>query len=199
MKHFLLGSTEQTISSRPSDWIMCQHIHDVEAKHGDMIWISTQFKDWKLALNQLRDKTSKLVLLTYRYHRPEMQTALLLGARAYCHALSSESLLESVSRVLEEGGLWLPSEMYATTLSGVAKTLSIQSDNVPLDALTARERDTLNGILGGLSNKEIARQLAISERTVKEHVGTLLNKMEAKDRIGLLLKLGEFSHLKDAL
>jgi DNA-binding NarL/FixJ family response regulator len=53
--------------------------------------------------------------------------------------------------------------------------------------------------LSGLSNKEIARQLAISERTVKEHVGTLLNKMEAKDRIGLLLKLGEFSHLKDVL
>lgn len=199
MKHFLIGPTEQNISSHSSDWVMCQRIQDVHATQGDMIWISTQINEWKLALNQLREKTSNLVLMTYRYHRPEMQTALLLGARAYCHALSSASLLESVKRVLGEGGLWLPSEMYATTLSGVSKTLSVHSENVPLDTLTARERDTLNGILSGLSNKEIARQLAISERTVKEHVGTLLNKMEAKDRIGLLLKLGEFSHLKDVL
>ena len=50
-----------------------------------------------------------------------------------------------------------------------------------------------------LSNKEIAREHGITERTVKEYVGTLLHKFEAKDRISLLLRLGEFSHLKDAL
>ena len=61
MKHFLLGPTEQNISSHSSDWVTCQRIQDVHATQGDMIWISTQINEWKLALNQLREKTSNLV------------------------------------------------------------------------------------------------------------------------------------------
>ena len=123
----------------------------------------------------------------------------MLGARAYCHALATESLLASVARVIEAGGMWLPNELLSVTTSNIATNLQAKRILPTLKSLTNRERDVLGCILDGLSNKEIARVLGITERTVKEYVGTLLNKFRAKDRINLLLRLGEFSHLKDVL
>ena len=52
--------------------------------------------------------------------------------------------------------------------------------------LTSREREVLNGVLQSLSNKEIAANLNISERTVKFHVSALLAKFNVADRFSLI-------------
>ncbi|NLA59459.1 MAG: response regulator transcription factor [Firmicutes bacterium] len=51
-----------------------------------------------------------------------------------------------------------------------------------LDRLTSREREILECIVGGQSNKEIAATLVISEKTVKNHVSNILRKLELADR-----------------
>ncbi len=55
-------------------------------------------------------------------------------------------------------------------------------------ALTARQQDTLQSLLAGLSNKQIARKLGISEHTVKEHVTAILAAYGVKNRLELLLQ-----------
>ncbi len=58
---------------------------------------------------------------------------------------------------------------------------------VSLDAITGREREVLALIATGLSNSEIAAQLSISEATAKTHVGHLLTKLSARDRVHLVI------------
>jgi predicted ATPase/DNA-binding CsgD family transcriptional regulator len=63
--------------------------------------------------------------------------------------------------------------------------LDATGENIPLEfspELSAREHAVLSLIAGGLANKQIARQLAISERTVKVHVSSVLNKLGADNR-----------------
>jgi len=56
-----------------------------------------------------------------------------------------------------------------------------------LDAITGREREVLALIATGLSNSEIAARLSISEATAKTHVGHLLTKLNARDRVHLVI------------
>jgi DNA-binding NarL/FixJ family response regulator len=58
---------------------------------------------------------------------------------------------------------------------------------VSLDAITGREREVLALIATGLSNSEIATKLSISEATAKTHVGHLLTKLNARDRVHLVI------------
>ncbi len=58
---------------------------------------------------------------------------------------------------------------------------------VSLDAITGREREVLALIATGLSNSEIAARLSISEATAKTHVGHLLAKLSARDRVHLVI------------
>ena len=54
-------------------------------------------------------------------------------------------------------------------------------------SLTEREREVAIAVAQGASNKEIARQLDITERTIKAHVGAILEKLGVRDRLQLSL------------
>ncbi|WP_448810241.1 response regulator transcription factor [Agromyces bauzanensis] len=57
----------------------------------------------------------------------------------------------------------------------------------PLDALTPREREILVAIAEGLTNGELAGRFFLSESTVKTHVGHILTKLQARDRVHLVI------------
>lgn len=58
--------------------------------------------------------------------------------------------------------------------------------------LSPRQMNVLTGLAEGLSNKQIAKQLGISEPTVKMHMSALLKLFEAKNRVQVLLKAKQF-------
>jgi DNA-binding NarL/FixJ family response regulator len=74
---------------------------------------------------------------------------------------------------------------HATTASGMMTPPA--QDEEPLEKLTDREEEILKLLAAGLSNKEIAQQLSLSEGTVKNHISAILAKLHANDRTQAVL------------
>ena len=123
-----------------------------------------------------------LVVLSGRTGREDIMAALNRGANGYLpKTLNGKAMLAALRLVLS-GETYVPSILMdeRTRAGGRA---SDQSGAVPgLDALTERERDVLDFLCQGKSNKEIARDLAIREVTVKVHVGNIMRKLGASNR-----------------
>jgi DNA-binding NarL/FixJ family response regulator len=64
----------------------------------------------------------------------------------------------------------------------VVPTDSVSSSRIELTELTPREREVLNLIATGASNREIAEILCITEKTVKNHVSSILSRLNLRDR-----------------
>ncbi|MGO3090156.1 MAG: response regulator [Galactobacter sp.] len=102
-----------------------------------------------------------------------------------------EDLLQAIRTVHEGGGVVAPSTT-RRLLDHMAPVLRSQSQapvekNRAVASLTAREREVYQLIAEGLTNTEIAARLFLSEATVKTHVGRILSKLEARDRVQAVL------------
>jgi two-component system, NarL family, nitrate/nitrite response regulator NarL len=112
------------------------------------------------------------------------------GARGYCNTHAVPELLRSVADVVLQGGLWIGEALMRRLLQGTARIAVSQPQSAPADwavLLTDREREVALAVADGASNKEIARQLNITERTVKAHASAIFSKLQVRDRLQLSL------------
>jgi DNA-binding NarL/FixJ family response regulator len=114
-----------------------------------------------------------------------LQLAATQGAMATLRRSADPEDLFRAIRAVAQGHAWYDPTTAAGMLTSTGATLS-HPDNI---ALSERELDVAALIVEGQSNKEISTALAISEPTVKKHVGHLLEKLGLQDRlqVGLLL------------
>lgn len=119
--------------------------------------------------------------------------ALKNGAAGYIlKDLSSEKLVRAIRDVYEGNSIMQP-EIAAKVISYITGAIKEPIDNtVPselrhIEELTDRERDVLKLVGKGMSNKEIAKKLYISEGTVKNYISNLYGKLEVDDRSKLTL------------
>lgn len=158
------------------------------------IWIASHRKDWASLLRAHLDACpgDLAVVLADTPDATECARALDLGARGYCHALATPALLGEVATVLAHGGLWVGPELMSALTRAASRLLPATAPlPEPTRQLTARERDVLAALVQGLSNKEIATRLAISERTVKAHLSLIFERFGVRDRVQLLVKLAQ--------
>ncbi|MBU0499237.1 MAG: response regulator transcription factor [Gammaproteobacteria bacterium] len=111
---------------------------------------------------------------------------LKAGARAYCNRFIAPQLLQNISQIVASGEIWLGASIMERLIRGLAEPKALSPDN-PLIELTDRERDIAVRVSRGASNKTIARDLDISERTVKAHLTSIFGKTKARDRLQLAL------------
>jgi len=139
----------------------------------------------------------KVVMLTASDDPTHLMDALRLGAEGYLLKDTEPALiLERLESILN-GQLGLDDEMLLLLREGLRRQESVQDMGRPLSAssapadehwyaaLTERERETLVWISRGLSNKLIAREMGISDSTVKVYVKSLLRKLNLHSRLEL--------------
>jgi DNA-binding NarL/FixJ family response regulator len=127
----------------------------------------------------------RTILLIDRVDNPDVMSALKLGVRAIIPKDSpAETLLRSIDRVAAEP-LSTP-DVVADGVVAVRRLAAVRRKSQAF-GLTARETEILRAIVAGRTNKAIAAGSAISENTVKTHVGRLLDKLGASNRVELAL------------
>jgi DNA-binding NarL/FixJ family response regulator len=102
--------------------------------------------------------------------------AIRSGARGYLLKGASAEEIARAIRVVHAGGSYLEPRVAAKVMAEVG------APRHAISVLSQREREVLQLVAEGLSNKQIARSLSITERTVKFHVSSILSKLGAGNR-----------------
>jgi DNA-binding NarL/FixJ family response regulator len=112
---------------------------------------------------------------------------ILAGARAYLDLNTGPRIVCQAIDVVTSGSIWAPRRLLSLLIDRLlqASDTSLTSDP---PHLTDRERQVLDLILMAHSNREISRELGIEEHTVQAHVGRLMRKTGADNRINLLMR-----------
>ena len=111
---------------------------------------------------------------------------LAAGATGYSSALTLPEVLRQVANVVGHGGLWVGPQLMRRLMQGLA-VRNTGSAEPALDLLSQRERQVAEATSRGSSNKEIARAMGITERTVKAHLSAAFEKLGVRDRMQLAL------------
>ncbi len=117
----------------------------------------------------------------------EIIAAFELGARGVVLKDAATAALFSSIRAVMTGEYWIGRKSFAhlaEALKHHRRAATITPKNY---GLTPREMEVLRAAVGGLSNKEIAQELSISEQTVKHHITSIFDKLGVYNRLELTL------------
>ncbi|WP_188188654.1 response regulator [Nonomuraea sp. SYSU D8015] len=130
------------------------------------------------ALERLAGSKTRVVVLTSVSDRGDVGPAMRAGAAGFLYKDVDPNALVQAVRAVHGGQVLLAPEAAEAMLSRAADEAEVPAP-VPL---TDREREVLALIAAGRSNREIARSLAVAEKTVKTHVSNVLMKLGVQDR-----------------
>jgi DNA-binding NarL/FixJ family response regulator len=134
------------------------------------------------AMRALREDgaTARVIVLTSFADDDRILPAIQAGAAGYLLKNVAPAELARAVRAAHAGEALLDPSVAARLVAAVASGSAASAPSAP--DLTPRERDVLALICRGYANKRIARELGLSEKTVKAHVGHLLAKLGVTDR-----------------
>lgn len=134
-----------------------------------------------------------LVLLCDEPDDAIVMQALEAGAAGCCNTHAAPEVLRQVALVVGNGGLWVGQSLLRQLVGSTARTLGQRSREEKRDdwaqLLSEREVQVARLVAGGASNKEVASQLSITERTVKAHLGAIFEKLSLRDRLQLSVRV----------
>lgn len=140
---------------------------------------------WRVALPKIREMLPDLpiIILSGSEARTDIVEALRLGARGYIPKSSNVTVMRAAVELVLSGGTYLPPHLLSHAEAEVPEFAAGTRRN----HLTPRQRQILAELQKGLSNKEIARNLGLSEGTVKLHVTALLKVLNVANRTQAVL------------
>ena len=161
------------LAGEAGDGVECLEMVTVQRPHLLLLDISMPRKDGMEVLRELRGQgiAMKILMVTARKERSILTQAMKLGVDGYLTKESAPEDLQNAVYSVLDGNKYIDAEMK-----------SQEEDEENKGILTIREEEILAQLVHGLSNKEIASQLHITERTVKNHMFHIFRKIDVSNR-----------------
>ncbi|MFO1105227.1 MAG: response regulator transcription factor [Amaricoccus sp.] len=125
---------------------------------------------------------TRIAMLTVSEDDHDVLAAMKAGAIGYVLKGVSASELARVLRAVAAGEAHVSPALAARVLAAMQKPAA-RPGREPIDDLTRREEDILRLVARGLSNKEAALELGLQEKTIKHYMTTILEKLQARNRV----------------
>ena len=130
----------------------------------------------------------KIIVFPYLRSQAAGMRMLAAGINAQCSPFAKREQLDLVMSVVNSGEVWCGKEFIQGLIQQNAHTIPEQNwQTDPLECLSEREHGVALLVAKGLSNKAIAGEMTITERTVKAHLTAIYKKVAVKDRLALAL------------
>jgi len=128
---------------------------------------------------------------------PSLQDLLDLSRyriKAYCNSYMADVHYRQMAMMLADGMTWFhpPILLQALTVARERQDSRHCERSAALDELTRREQEIAGDVAAGLSNREIAEERRITERTVKSHLTRIFKKLGTRNRHALAVRLRGF-------
>lgn len=171
-----IGQLEQRTAIKEPDLILCHQ--------------SLLEENQSIGLARLKAASPNAMVLVIGPSRPiEMQIkALKFGARGYFDVvLPLEKLSGAIDAVLH-GEVWIERHVISGLIDELVQVPELtQSQRVAVESLSPKELEVAKLVSHGATNKMIAKNLDITERTVKAHLTAIFHKMDIQDRLSLAI------------
>jgi DNA-binding NarL/FixJ family response regulator len=162
--------------------------------HADVVLMDVRMPDLdgvtttRLLLERDGERAPRVIVLTTFDADEHVVEGLRAGASGFLlKDAEPEALLGAIRAVADGDAVIAPRATRRLLEHAVPALAAAQAPDPRLAELTVRERTVLLAVSRGASNAEIGAQLHLAEATVKTHVGRLLTKLDARDRVQLAI------------
>jgi len=135
-----------------------------------------------VAMEVSQGASPRVAMLTVSEEDDDILQALKAGASGYVlKGVGARDLVQIVAD-LAEGRSYVAPSLAIKVLAAMRAPRPVAAIPQPIDSLTRREEDILRLVSQGKSNKEVARDLNLQEKTVKHYMTAILQKLQARNR-----------------
>jgi DNA-binding NarL/FixJ family response regulator len=142
------------------------------------------------AIRRIKEQSSStaIIVLTMYDNDAYVVDAVQAGASGYLLKDASRELLLHTIRVVSSGATLIKTSLLSGAISSLVQSQKTRQETMAgsaegMEQLTPREREVLKLAAVGYSNKDIAKELSITQDTVKKHMQSILGKLHASSRI----------------
>jgi DNA-binding NarL/FixJ family response regulator len=189
MESALARITNFQVSGRVTD---CNQLAVALNSHPDVVLVGSRMSDGissrALRLVHESDPNIRLILVVEEVTPESVVTALRAGARGIFHANDSLPQLCRCIKVVHSGQVWMDAREMDYVLHALGGKAPMRVSNVKGEQLLSeREGQVVMLVAEGLTNREISRQMRVSEHTIKNHLFRIFDKLGISSRMELLL------------